>query len=78
MTIKDLIIKYMNYLESLDGTNDTEDYISTMDFEDMCDEMGYNGMAIVKVIDNMYLYCNTIQVKANKDAIIDLMIKLAK
>lgn len=78
MTIKDLIIKYINYLESLDGTNDTEDYISTMDFEDMCDEMGYNGMAIVKVIDNMYLYCNTIQVKANKDAIIDLIIKLAK
>ena len=78
MTIKDLIIKYMNYLESLDGTNDSDDYISTIDFEDMCDEMGYNGMAIVKVIDNMYLYCNITEVKANKDTIIDLMIKLAK
>ena len=78
MTIKDLIIKYMNYLESLEGISDTEDYISTMDFEDMCDEMGYNGQAIVKVIDNMYLYCNTTEVKTNKDAIIDLMIKLAK
>ena len=78
MTIKDLIIKYMNYLESLDGTSDTEDYISTMDFEDMCNGMGYNGIAIVKVIDNMYLYCNITEVKANKDTIIDLMIKLAK
>ena len=78
MTIKDLIIKYINYLESLNGISDSDDYISTMDFEDMCDEMGYNGMAIVKVIDNMYLYCNTIQVQANKNTIIDLMIKLAK
>ena len=78
MTIKDLIIKYMNYLESLNGISDTDDCISTMDFEDMCDEMGYNGMAIVKVIDNMYLYCNITEVKANKDTIIDLMIKLAK
>ena len=78
MTIKDLIIKYMNYLESLEGISDTEDYISTMDFEDMCDEIGYNGQAIVKVIDNMYLYCNIMEVKANKDEIIDLMIKLAK
>ena len=78
MTIKDLIIKYINYLESLEGISDTEDFISTMDFEDMCDEMGYNGQAIVKIIDNMYLYCNTMEVKANKDTIIDLMIKLAK
>lgn len=78
MTIKDLIIKYINYLESLEEISDTEDFISTIDFEDMCDEMGYNGMAIVKVIDNMYLYCNITEVKANKDAIIDLMIKLAK
>ena len=68
----------MNYLEYLDGINDTQDYISTSDFEDMCDEMGYNGIAIIKVVDNIYLYCNTIEVKANKDAIIDLMIKLAK
>ena len=44
----------------------------------MCDVVGYNGTAIVKVIDNMYLYCNTTEVKANKDAIINLMIKLAK
>ena len=78
MTIKDLIIKYMNYLESLEGISDTEDYSSTMDVEDMCDEMGYNGMAMAKVIDNMYLYCNIADVKANKDTIIDLMIKLAK
>ena len=78
MTIKELIIKYMNYLEMLEGITDTDDYICTSDFEDMCDEIGYNGMAIVKVIDNMYLYCNTIQVQANKDEIIDLMVKLAK
>lgn len=78
MIIRDLIVKYMNYLEYLDGINDTQDYISTSDFEDMCDEMGYNGIAIIKVVDNIYLYCNTIEVKANKDAIIDLMIKLAK
>ena len=78
MTIKELIIKYMNYLEYLDGINDTQDYITTSDFEDICDEMGYNGTAIVKVIDNMYLYCNTMEVKVNKDTIIDLMIKLAK
>lgn len=78
MTIRDLIVKYMNYLEYLDGINDTQDYIITSDFEDMCDEMGYNGIAIVKVIDNMYLYCNTIQVQVNKDEIIDLMVKLAK
>ena len=78
MTIKNLIIKYMNYLESLEGISDTEDYISTMDFEAMCDEIGYNGQAIVKVIDNMYLYCNIAEVKANKDTIINLMIKLAK
>ena len=78
MTIRDLIVKYMNYLEYFNDINDTQDYISTSDFEDMCDEMGYNGTAIIKVIDNMYLYCNTIQVQANKDEIIDLMIKLAK
>ena len=78
MTIRDLIVKYMNYLEHLDGINDTDDYISTSEFEDMCDEIGYNGIAIIKVIDNIYLYCNTIQVQANKDEIIDLMIKLAK
>lgn len=78
MKIKELIIKYMNYLEYLDGINDTQDYITTSEFEDMCDEIGYNGMAIIKVIDNIYLYCNTIQVQANKDEIIDLMIKLAK
>ena len=78
MTIRDLIVKYMNYLEYLDGINDTQDYIITSDFEDMCDEMGYNGIAIVKVIDNMYLYCNTIQVQVNKDEIIYLMVKLAK
>ena len=78
MTIKELIIKYINYLEMLEGLNDTDDYITTSDFEDICDEMGYNGTAIVKVIDNMYLYCNTMEVKANKDTIIDLMIKLAK
>ena len=78
MTIKDLIIKYINYLESLNEISDTEDYISTMYFKDMCDEMGYNGMALVRVIDNMYLYCNPAQLKANKDTIIDLMIKLTK
>ena len=78
MTIKELIVKYMNYLEYFNDINDTQDYISTSEFEDMCDEMGYNGMAIIKVIDNMYLYCNTMEVKANKDEIIDLMIKLAK
>ena len=78
MTIKDLIIKYINYLESLNGISDTEDYISTMYFKDMCDEMGYNGMALVRVIDNMYLYCNPAQLKENKDTIIDLMIKLTK
>lgn len=78
MTIRDLIVKYMNYLEYFNDINNTQDYISTSDFEDMCDEMGYNGTAIIKVIDNMYLYCNTIQVQANKDEIIDLMIKLAK
>ena len=78
MTIRDLIVKYMNYLEYFNDINNTQDYISTSDFEDMCDEMGYNGTAIIKVIDNMYLYCNTIQVQANKDEIIDLMVKLAK
>ena len=78
MTIRDLIVKYMNYLESLEGISDTEDYISTINFEDMCDEIGYNGQAIVKVIDNMYLYCNIAEVKANKDTIINLMIKVAK
>ena len=78
MTIRDLIVKYMNYLEYFNDINNTQDYISTSEFEDMCDEMGYNGTAIIKVIDNMYLYCNTIQVQANKDTIIDLMIKLAK
>ena len=78
MTIKDLIIKYINYFESLMGISNSEDYISTTDFEDMCEEIGYNGQAIVKVIDNIYLYCNIAQVKANKDTIIDLIIKLAK
>ena len=78
MTIKELIIKYMNYLEMLEGITDTKDYICTSDFEDMCDVVGYNGTAIVKVIDNMYLYCNSREVKANRDTIIDLMIKLAK
>ena len=78
MTIKELIIKYMNYLEMVWGITDTKDYIYISDFEDMCDILGYNGMAIVKVIDNMYLYCNAMEVKANKDEIIDLMIKLAK
>ena len=78
MTIRDLIVKYMNYLEMLEGITDTQDYITTSDFEDICDEMGYNGIAIIKVVDNMYLYCNTMEVKANKDTIIDLMIKLAK
>lgn len=68
----------MNYLEYLDGINDTQGYITTSEFEDICDEIGYNGTAIVKVIDNIYLYCNTTQVQANKDEIIDLMIKLAK
>ena len=78
MTIKELIIKYINYLEVLEGISDTEDYINTFDFEDMCYDIGYNSMAIIKVIDNMYLYCNIEQIKANKDTIIDLMIKLAK
>ena len=78
MTIRELIVKYINFLACLGGDVNTDDYISSSDFEDICDEMGYNGTAIVRIVDNMYMYCNSKVFNENKESIIDLLIKLAK